>query len=458
MPVIFLGAIDGSILPVALLTIARSLGDAALIAWVMTGYLVAGAIATPIYGKLSDLHGRRPMLAIALSLAMAGSLLAAAAPTMGILVGARVLQGLGSGALFALAQAAMADVVSGPVRARYQGWFSSVFATAALAAPLAGGLLTEHLSWRAVFLLNLPLALLALWSVRRVVPPRPRAQGDIGSIDWIGALLLAAGLAVALIAITRIGQGAGWTSRGSLASAAIAVALLAAWVRREAGAREPIVPLSMFGNRTVMACCLATMSIFFVLIGCTVLLPLSMQAVGGLRTDDAALRLIALTLAVPAGAFLAGRLMQRTLQAGRIAAAGCGLAALALAAIVPLPVTAIAATTALMAPLGLGLGLTLPSLIVAVQTAVGPSMVGVATALASFSRSLGGVVGVAVLTSLVTGAGAAAPATADAAALARAFDAAYATAACVALLGAAASLRVGAIRTAARAANADARS
>jgi MFS family permease len=450
MPAIFLGAIDGSMLPAALLTIGRALGDASLIAWVMTGYLVAATVATPVYGKLSDLYGRRPMLIAALAMAVFGSVLSAAAQSMPMLIGARVLQGLGSGVLFALAQAAMADVVSGPERGRYQGWFSSVFATAALAAPLAGGLLTEHVTWRAVFLLNLPLALLALWSVRRVVPHRARGHGDAAAIDWVGAGLLAAGLGIALVAISRVGHGAGWLDRDTLALAALGVLLLAGWVGRESGAREPIVPLSLFGNRVVLAGCLATLSNFFVLLGCTVLLPLSMQALGGYRPDEVAARLIALTLSVPAGAFCGGRIMLRTPQVGRLTAAGLMLATLALAATVALPPGTTALQTALMVPLGIGLGLTLPATIVGVQMAVGPSMVGVATSLVAFFRSLGGVLGVAVLTSLVLGAGDRLTGT-DPAALQRAFDAAFTCAAAVALLGSAVALRLGPVRTGARA-------
>jgi hypothetical protein len=181
-----------------------------------------------------------------------------------------------------------------------------------------------------------------------------------------------------------------------------------------------------------------------------VLLPLSMQALGGYRPDEVAARLIALTLSVPAGAFCGGRIMLRTPQVGRLTAAGLMLATLALAATVALPPGTTALQTALMVPLGIGLGLTLPATIVGVQMAVGPSMVGVATSLVAFFRSLGGVLGVAVLTSLVLGAGDRLTGT-DPAALQRAFDAAFTCAAAVALLGSAVALRLGPVRTGARA-------
>jgi MFS family permease len=458
LPAIFLGAIDGQIVPVALLTIGRALGDVSLIAWVMAGYLVAGTVATPIYGKLSDLHGRRRILMLALGVSALGSAACALAPSMPVLVGARVLQGLGSGALFALAQAAAADVISGPERGRYQGYFSAVFATAALAAPLLGGFLTEHLSWRAVFWINLPLAALAAWRIATVVGPDAAARGD-ARIDWSGAALLAAGLGVLLIAMTRVGQGAGWLSAGTLGLGALGAVMLAAWVRREADAPEPIVPLSLFGDRVVLACCLVTALNFFVLIGCTVLLPLSMQAVGGARADEVALRLVALTLATPAGAFAAGRAMLRVPRLGAIAAAGCALASLGLVVLSWTSRPGAAAPLPAMVPLGFGLGMTLPAVLVAAQGAVGPATIGVVTALVAFFRSLGGVVGIAVLTSLVmaaAGGGALSDAPADA--LAHAFRVAFGLAAAVSALAALVALRIPGLSRAAAGGSGGARS
>jgi MFS family permease len=458
LPAIFLGAIDGQIVPVALLTIGRALGDVSLIAWVMAGYLVAGTVATPIYGKLSDLHGRRRILMVALGVSALGSAACAVATSMPVLIGARVLQGLGSGALFALAQAAAADVISGPERGRYQGYFSAVFATAALAAPLLGGYLTEHLSWRAVFWINLPLAALAAWRIAAVVAvaaPAPREA----RIDWSGAALLAAGLGVVLVALTRVGQGTGWLSRDTLGLAAVGLGLLAAWAWRESDAPEPIVPLSLFRNRVVLACCLVTALNFFVLIGCTVLLPLSMQAVGGARADEVALRLVALTLATPAGAFTAGRLMLRVPRMGAISAAGCGLASVGLLALAWASQPGTSLPLSAMVPLGFGLGMTLPAVLVAAQGAVGPAMIGVVTALVAFFRSLGGVVGIAVLTSMVmsaAGGGSLSQASADA--LAHAFRLAFGLAAGVSATAALVALRIRSVSRAESAASGGARS
>lgn len=458
LPSIFLGAIDGQIVPVALLTIGRALGDVSLIAWVMAAYLVAGAVATPICGKLSDLYGRRRILLVAIAVSTVGSVGCALADSMPVLIGARVLQGLGSGTLLALAQAAAADVVSGPERGRYQGYFSAVFASAALAAPLMGGYLTEHLSWRAVFWVNLPLAAFAAWRVHAVIAPGAVVLGE-ARIDWPGAALFAAGIAVVLVALTRVGQGTGWLSPGTLALVVLGAALLVAWAWRESDAPEPIVPLSLFGNRTVLACCVVTALNFFVLIGATVLLPLSMQALGGARADEVALRLVALTLATPAGAFTAGRVMLRVPRMGAITAIGCSLSASGLAILswasapdTPVPLAA-------MVPLGFGLGMTLPAVLVAAQGAVGPAMIGVVTALVAFFRSLGGVIGIAVLTSLVmAAAGGGSLSDAPPEALARAFRVAFGLAAGLSGAAALVALRLPRLSRAAAGASAGVRS
>ena len=443
MPVNFLSAIDQSMVPVALLTIGRELGHLSLIAWVMAGYLVAGTIATPIYGKLSDLHGRRALLSIAVVIAIIGSIACSLAVSMPMLVAARVVQGLGSGAVFALAQAAVADFVAGPQRGRFQAYFSGVFATSALVAPLAGGLLTQYFSWRAIFWANLPIAVFSLWMMRRVLPPAPPRKQTESGIDWLGAALLAAGLAVVLIGFTRVGQGAGWFGTSTLLLMALGAVLLGLWGWREADASHPIVPLSLFRNRMVLSCCLITACNFFVLIGCTVLLPLSMQTVGGARADEVAVRLIALTLAVPSGAFMAGQVMMRTRHLGLLTTAGCALAGLALLGIAWFSPQAGPGLALLMIPLGVGLGVTLPVVMVVAQLEVGPAMIGVVTATVSFFRSLGGVIGIAVLTSIVLAAAdGGAITSAPPAALREAFSMAFAVAGGASLLAAVIASRI----------------
>ena len=438
MPANFLSAIDQSMVPVALLTIGRDLGDLTWIAWVMSGYLVAGTVATPIYGKLSDLHGRRRMLLVAIVLACLGSLICSLAVSMPMLVAARVLQGLGSGAIFALAQAAVADVVSGPERARFQAYFSGVFATSALVAPVMGGLLTQYLSWRAIFWVNLPIAALAWWCIYKVLPTHTRGAGPRVSIDWMGAAWLTAGLGLGLIALTRVGQGAGWLGSSTLLLAGSSALLLTGWVKRKPGKAQPIVPLALFRNGTVAGCCAITACTFFVLTGCSVLLPLAMQTVGEARTDQVAFRLIALTLAVPIGAFTGGQIMLRTKRLRELSAVGSLLSCAALAGLALFMPKAGPGLAALMVPLGLGIGITLPIMTVLAQMAVEPLQTGITTATVSFFRSLGSVIGIAVLTSLVLSAAAGTVITkADPAVLRSAFTWAFALASLSALIAAA---------------------
>lgn len=443
MPANFLSAIDQSMLPVALLTIGRDLGDLTWIAWVMSGYLVAGTVATPIYGKLSDLHGRRRMLMWAIGLAGLGSLICSFAVSMPMLVAARVLQGLGSGAVFALAQAAVADVVSGPERARFQAYFSGVFATSALVAPVMGGLLTQYLSWRAIFWVNLPLAAFAWWCIWKTLAPHTRSAGPRVPIDWMGAAWLTAGLGLGLIALTRVGQGAGWTGTSTLLLAGASALLLAGWVTRKPGKAQPIVPLSLFRNGTVAGCCAITACTFFVLTGCSVLLPLAMQTVGEARTDQVAFRLIALTLAVPVGAFTGGQIMLRTRRLRELSMVGSLLSCGALAGLAIFMPKAGPWLAALMIPLGLGIGITLPIMTVLAQMAVEPKQTGITTATVSFFRSLGSVIGIAVLTSLVLSAAAGTVITqADPAILRTAFAWAFGLSSLSALLAALMALRL----------------
>jgi MFS family permease len=443
MPANFLSAIDQSMVPVALLTIGSDLGDLTWIAWVMSGYLVAGTVATPIYGKLSDLHGRRRMLLAAIVLACLGSLTCSLAVSMPMLVAARVLQGLGSGAIFALAQAAVADVVSGPERARFQAYFSGVFATSALVAPVMGGLLTQYLSWRAIFWVNLPIAALSWWCIYKVLPTHTRGTGPRVSIDWMGAAWLTAGLGLGLIALTRVGQGAGWLGSSTLLLAGSSALLLTGWVKRKPGKAQPIVPLALFRNGTVAGCCAITACTFFVLTGCSVLLPLAMQTVGEARTDQVAFRLIALTLAVPVGAFTGGQIMLRTKRLRELSAVGSLLSCGALAGLAFFMPKAGPGLAALMVPLGLGIGVTLPIMTVLAQMAVEPRQTGITTATVSFFRSLGSVIGIAVLTSLVLSAAAGTVITkTDPAVLRSAFTWAFALASLSALIAAALAMRL----------------
>ncbi|WER49343.1 MDR family MFS transporter [Cupriavidus sp. WKF15] len=400
MLAILLGALEQSIVAVVLPEIAVQLRGFEDMAWVISAYLVASTVATPIYGKLSDVLGRRSVLSFAIVLFLLASVVCALAQTMPQLIVARILQGLGGGGLISVSQAAIADVVPLRERGRYQGYVSGVWAVASMAGPVIGGYLAHYLSWRWIFWINLPLALLALVVVRRALRFLP-AGGRRHRIDYLGALLFGGGLSGVLVFLTRLGQGQSPLRTDSLALLVAGVAALALFLWQERHAADPVIPLAMLRVPTVAICCATLFICFFQLIAMSVLLPLRFQVVGGAQADAAALRLVPLTLAIPFGAFAAGRLMSWTGRYKPLQMAGACVAPLAIVALAFVDPVAVWLSALVMVALGFAIGLQLPSGLVATQNAVPPQQVGIATALTSFSRMLGGAVGVAVLTTLL---------------------------------------------------------
>lgn len=397
MPVLFMAAIDQTVVSIALVAISRDLGHVELVPWVATGYLIASTVSTPIYGKLSDLFGRWPVLAVAIVMFVGASTLAAVAQTMPQLLVFRLLQGLGGGGLIPLAQTVVGDVAPGHLRGRYQAWLASVFMAAAVLGPIAGGLLTEYLSWRAVFAAYLPLGVAAWFvarrSLRRLVPVEVRRR----PIDYLGALFLGLSVSCILIALSALGGKGEGVAAWILPLFAVGVLSgigLVAWERR---APEPILPPSLFANRVITLCCIVAGLGVFVMIGTSVLVPMALQSMHGLRADQVALAMVPLSFSAPCGSMLCGKLMSRMVSFRYLLAAGqatCLVALLLLAILMPAPGFGFGV---LLAVLGAGVGLTMPATIAASQMAVGPGQIGVATATAALTRTLGGAVGVAVL-------------------------------------------------------------
>jgi EmrB/QacA subfamily drug resistance transporter len=398
--VILLGAMEQTIVAVALPGIARQLDGFGLMAWVVSAYLIASTVVTPVYGKLGDIFGRRAALTCALSLFVAASLACALARTMPQLILFRVLQGIGGGGLLSVSMAAIADTVAPRERGRYQAYTSAIWTVASLAGPAVGGYLTEHLSWRWIFWINLPLGALALLMLRRALPSGRRASAESG-IDYTGIALFSAGISTLLMAVTQIGHGEAAGSPHNLAMLAGGLLVLGLFVRHERRAANPILPMSLFRNRTV-AICFATLFLNYVqMISISVLLPLRLQVVANTPVDVAALHLLPMTLTSPIGAFLGGRLMSASGRYMPFQFAGAVLAALAAFGLAWAdPHRGWMSGTALVA-IGVGIGMQLPTAVVATQNAVSPAQIGLATALTSFARLLGGASGVAVLTAVL---------------------------------------------------------
>lgn len=400
MLAILLGALEQSIVAVVLPDIALQLNGFEDMAWVISAYLVASTVVTPIYGKLSDVLGRRSVLSFSIILFLLASVFCAMATTMPMLIVARILQGLGGGGLISVSQATIADVVPLRERGRYQGYVSGVWAVASMAGPVIGGYLAHFLSWRWIFWINIPLALLALVVVRRALRHLP-VSGRRHRIDYLGALLFGGGLSGVLVFLTRLGQGHSALAPETLGLLLAGIVGMALFVWQERRAADPVIPLSMLAVPTVAICCITLFLCFFQLIAMSVLLPLRFQVVGGAQADTAALRLVPLTLAIPFGAYVSGRLMSWSGRYKPMQLAGSALAPLAIVALAFMPPHAVVASALVMIVLGLSIGLQLPSGLVATQNAVPPQQVGIATALTAFSRLLGGAVGVAVLTTVL---------------------------------------------------------
>jgi EmrB/QacA subfamily drug resistance transporter len=400
MLAILLGALDQTIISVSLPMMATDLQGVDMLAWVVSGYLIAVAVATPIYGKLGDLYGRRLILSSAIGIFLAASVACAMAPTMPFLVGARILQGLGGGGLISVAQAIIADVVAPRDRGRYQAYISGAFAVASVSGPVLGGMLTAYLSWRWIFWINLPLGLAALLISRRALArlPVPHIKRPV---DYLGAALLTAGMSSLLTAITRAGQGASWLDHSNMWMFAITLLSLGVFIWHERRTAEPIVPLGLFRIKTVSISCTILFIAFIQIVSLTVLIPLQLQMLTPLGADGAALRLLPLSLSIPLGAYIGGKLMTRWGKFKNIQLAGTILVPVGVMLLAMVKPQAAPYMTFCMVLIGGGVGLQLPSSTVAIQNAVPHRHVGIATGVSAFCRSLGAAIGIAALMALL---------------------------------------------------------
>ncbi len=402
----FLAALDQTIVATSIRTIADDLQGLSLQAWATTAYLITATISTPLYGKLSDLYGRRPWFLTAISIFVIGSILCGFADSMYQLAAFRAVQGLGAGGLFSLALTIIGDIVPPRERARYQGYFLAVFGTSSVLGPVIGGFLAGQATvlgitgWRWVFLVNVPIGIVALAVVARNLH-LPHTRRD-HRIDWPGALALIVGLTPLLI-LAEQGRDWGWASTRSLGLMVIGLAGLLGFLMAERRyGDDALLPLRLFRGRTFGIGSVLNFLIGMGMFGGLAALPLYLQIVKGATPTEAGLMLLPMTAGIMAGSIFSGQMIARTGRYKIFPVVGSMLLVLGLLLVSFVGVdTPLWQTMLIMTVFGLGLGGNMQPLVLAVQNAVPPRDMGVATSSATFFRQMGGTLGTAVFLAIL---------------------------------------------------------
>lgn len=396
MLTILLAALDQTIVATALPAIVGDLRGFNELSWIVSAYLIATTVTIPLYGKLSDIHGRRRMMLIAISLFLLGSLLCGAAQSMGQLIAFRVVQGIGAGGLIPLAQAAIADLVPPRDRGRYQGFIGAVWAIAAIAGPLLGGTLTDAATWRLIFLINIPVGLVAMVVIARTLPA-PAARRE-HTLDLLGAAALTIATTCLLLAAVWGGTTYPWGSAQIVGLGATGVLLLGAFLAIERRAPEPLLPLRLFRERIYSVSSVASFVLGALLFGVTIYVPIYVVGVQGGSATNAGVVLIPLAFAWVIISTVSGQLISRFGRYRPFPIVGSFIALAGMVLLATLDANDGTTKVSLsLVVLGFGMGLMWQPYIVAAQNAVAMREVGVATAGLVFFRSMGGSFIVAIL-------------------------------------------------------------
>ncbi|MDR3514702.1 MAG: MDR family MFS transporter [Azospirillaceae bacterium] len=402
MMTLMLAALDQNIVATALPRIVGDLGGLSHLSWVVTAFLVTSTTTTPLYGKLSDIYGRRPAFVVSILVFLVGSALCGQAQSMVELILFRAVQGIGAGGLFTLTQTAVGDLVEPRQRGRYQGMFVAIFAVCSIAGPLLGGLITDALSWRWIFYINIPVGLLALILICTGL--RHRRPSRTHDIDYAGAFLMIVGTGALLLMLSWGGVEYPWFSPEIIGAAALAVAAFSAMIVVERRVAEPILPLHLFNSRIFVIATLVLGLTSMAMFSMLVFMPMFFQLLLGASPSRAGLMIAPTMVGFILSSVIGGRLVSKTGRTRNFVVTGLGLATLSTILMARTAETASTGTLieGLLVTLGLGLGLTMPVLTIAVQNIVPRADLGVATAATAYFRSLGSAVGVALSGTILT--------------------------------------------------------
>lgn len=392
----FLSSVDATIVATALPAIAGTLGEVERVSWIVVAYLVATTIAAPVYGRLGDALGRRRMLFVALGMSLTAYVLCASATSMNMLIAARVLLGFGGGGLMTLSQALVGESVPPRERGRFQGYTASIFVCSSMFGPVAGGWLTQHFGWRSVFMVSIPLAIMAIGMAFRL--PRKPATGGRMQFDYLGTLLFAGFIAPALMALERVRHFEMAELPWAALLGAVAVASLVLLLRQERRTSAPLLPIQFLRQTAVwrtntMAACIGA-----ALVSCITFLPIYLSVARGASLTDTGILMLPLTGLIAVGSMITGRTVSITGKTAIIPSFGMPM------------VCALVVTLALAGPgmdlwhlpyllgaIALFMGTGMPVVQVTVQMLAGPKQLGAAAASVQFSRSIGAAVGTAVV-------------------------------------------------------------